>query len=162
MISPIKIINYHPRPVLVIQIGLFTPDTLTGNCSCIWIQQRFLFIKNKTLLGVIRSIHSICIFKIIDIQSENKHGINPSDPVMLRKRQDCIGFSFSSVIQKELHICCFHRTDCKADSLSECRSSINPIKTRSDIISLNLLQGQEMLMLCHPNPVFIHRPTFSF
>ena len=119
------------------------------------MKQRFLFIKNKTLLGVIRSIHSICIFKIIDIQSENKHGINPSDPVMLRKRQDCIGFSFSSVIQKELHICCFHRTDCKADSLSECRSSINPIKTRSDIISLNLLQGQEMLILFS----FIDQPS---
>ena len=86
MIPPVKIIDHYSGPVPMILIRLFSPYALSGNCSCIGIQKWLRFVINKTLFRSIWTIHPVSVLKIINIQSKNDHGIDTTDPVMLRKR----------------------------------------------------------------------------
>ena len=86
MIPPVKIIDHYSGPVPMILIRLFSPYALSGNCSCIGIQKWLCFVINKTLFRSIWTIHPVSVLKIINIQSKNDHGIDTTDPVMLRKR----------------------------------------------------------------------------
>ena len=96
--APVEIIDHDPRPISVILTGLFSPDTLTGDRSGVRIQKWPFFLKNQPSSRVIRSVHPVSILKITDIQPEHDHGIDASDPVMLRKRQDRVRFFFAPVI----------------------------------------------------------------
>ena len=98
VISPVKVIDHHPRPIFMILIRLFAPYALTGDRSCIRIQKRLRFIKNQTFFRYARTVHPISILKITDIQIKNNHGIHTSNPVVFRERQNCIRFLFSPVI----------------------------------------------------------------
>ena len=144
MIAPIKIIHHNPGMVVMILIWLLPPYTLSGYRSRIRIQKRFCFVKNQTLFRIMHSIHTVRILKIINIQSKHNHRINTADSIMLRKRKNCIRLLVTPVIKKQLHTGCFQRTDRKIHALSQCRRSTDFIKSRPDIISIYIVQRNEM------------------
>ena len=98
---PVKVIPDHS---CLVDCSSFTgcpPHALSGHCLGIDIKQNILFIKKETNLGVIGAIQPIGIFKILNVQSKDYHGINLSDLVIFRKRKHRIGFLLHAMIQKQ-------------------------------------------------------------
>ena len=98
-IAPVKYIFYDSRMVM---LWLFNaPDILTGDSSCVWIEQDCIFIKKKSPGGIVWTIDAIGVFKFTDVQTVNNHGIDVSDFIGFRKREDGVRFFFAAMKQQQ-------------------------------------------------------------
>ena len=87
VITPVKVILYHPGLVTLAQSWRLTPKALSGYCFCIWVQQVFGWVKDQPLFRLPRSSHPISVLKLPNVQLEYDHGVDIADSVMLRKWQ---------------------------------------------------------------------------
>src|SRR5699024_2714524 len=99
--SPVKIGADDPGAVSVGGAVCMAPAALSGNGAGVGIQKNFCAVEAKPLLFIKRAVQAVRIFKFFDIQSEYNHGIDKTDPVIVRKLQHCEGFLRFSVKQEK-------------------------------------------------------------
>ena len=63
------------------------PDPLAGHSPCIRIQKDGIPAEDQALFRQMGAFDPVSIFKILDIQAENDHGIHVADLVFVWKRQ---------------------------------------------------------------------------
>ena len=66
---------------------------------------------------------------------------------MFGKRQNGIRFFFTSVVQKQLHSCPLYRIYRKVHAFPESRCTVNSVKSRSYVISVDLIKRYQVLPL---------------
>ena len=86
---------------MISALFFLAPDPLSRHCSRIWIQQYVFFPEPQSFFRIPRSVHTIGIFQLFNIQPKNDHGIYIPDPVFIRKRQHRIRFFLSPVEQQK-------------------------------------------------------------
>jgi hypothetical protein len=110
------------------------------------------FIKNKTFFRIVRTIHTVCILQIFDIQTEYNHGIAVTDTVVFRKRQYCKRFFFFSLKKKQFAGSRIGGADCKINPSHNRRRSVNLVESGSDRVTVNFIQRFHIYVLfsnCH-------------
>ena len=102
LVTPVKVGLYHAGTITMLGVIHMSPLALSGDCTCIRIQQDFVFIKTETFLFIIRTIQSIGVLKFFDIQIKDDHRIAESDPVTFRKWNHGVWFFGFAVKQQKL------------------------------------------------------------
>ena len=93
-----------------------SPDILTGDCTCIRIQQNLVFVKQQPGTRIARAVDPIGVLKLLDVQIENNHGVYIADLIRLRKRKRGVRCFFAAVEQEQLTGCSAMCVDCKVDT----------------------------------------------
>ena len=102
MFSPVKITPYDPGTIAVFLVVFSSPAALSGDCVGVGIQKNPCLIKNKPARGIVRAVQPIGILKLLDVQTKDNHGIDKTDPVSIRKRQDSKRLLCLPVEEKQL------------------------------------------------------------
>ena len=102
-LTPVKGILYHSGPVVTFQ--LLSPGMFSDDCSCIRIQQNLFPVKQKTFPRIAGTVHPVGIFKFLNIQAKDNHGIDITNLIGCRKRKHCVRFFFSFMEQQQFTGC---------------------------------------------------------
>ena len=128
--GPVKGIFNHSGVIRASRRIPASPDTLAGNSPCIRIQQITAFVKNQSPVRIIRTVHPVSIFNLIDIQIKHNHGIRVAHTAVLGKRKHRKGFCLSPSEKTQFASCGIHRMDGKADSARHQNCPIGQKKSR--------------------------------
>ena len=82
-IAPVKGVLHHAGVVGVFPVG--APDTLSGDRFGVGIEKNFGLVEKQAFFGVIGAVYAVGVFKILDVQTVDDHGVNVPDLVGFRE-----------------------------------------------------------------------------
>ena len=130
-IAPVKAFGNHPCVILVIVCGIFAPFMLTGDGSCVRIQQDPFLVEQQSLPGIVGAVHPVGVLKFRNIQPEHDNGEHISDPVGSRNGDHCIGGLFLPVKQQQLTAGGVGGRNGKVDCIGHCGCPLDQVIART-------------------------------
>ena len=123
---------------MIISLFPLSPFSRSCHCAGIGIQKNLAAVKQMAVFRIVGAVYPVCIFKILDVQSEHDHGIDVTDLIGLRKRQNRIGFLRPPAKQKQFTRRSVMRMNRKIDTAWQCHCAIDIKHARAHRISGNL------------------------
>ena len=160
VLPPVKHIAHHPRFVESAFLSGAAPYALPCHRLGINIQQHVLFVKQKPLLRIIRSVQTVCVLKFFNVQAKYDHRIDFSHPVMLRERDHRVRFIFHTMEQQQFAGNGAKRVHGKVHSSRQRRGSVQFIHAGTYLKPGDLVHGFHM-DISHRREEFLMSHTAS-
>ena len=145
-IPPVKALGNHPAVILVVVPVILSPAALTGNGSCIRIQQNPLLVEQQSLSRIIWAVHPVGVFKFRNIQPEYHNGKDVSDPVGVRNGDYGVRNLFLPVKQQQLTAGSVGGGDGEIDCIGQRRGAVDQMISRAHLKAVDGVNGNQRLV----------------
>ncbi len=142
--APVKVVPDHAGLVVLAPGGGVAPAALAGDGLGVGVQQVLGVVKDQPPLRLIGAVHPVGVFKLLDVQLEDDHGVHVADAVVLGEGEDGVGLLGLPLEQQQLNAGGPVGVHGEIDAAGDGGGPVDLIEAGPHVEAVDIIQGDQV------------------